>query len=80
MSVIPAIPTSPTKSAPPDTGPLKPKERTKPKPGMSLFAPKIVRRAARDALVKTNPRHQVRNPVMFVVLVGSVWTTVLFVR
>ncbi|MDQ1415055.1 MAG: potassium-transporting ATPase ATP-binding subunit, partial [Acidimicrobiaceae bacterium] len=35
---------------------------------------------ARDALVKTNPRHQVRNPVMFVVLVGSVWTTVLFVR
>jgi K+-transporting ATPase ATPase B chain len=80
MSVIPAIPTSPTESAPPDTRPPKPKERTKPKPGVSLFAPKIVRRAARDALVKTNPRHQVRNPVMFVVLVGSVWTTVLFVR
>jgi len=45
-----------------------------------LFDPPIVRRAARDALAKTvNLRHMVRNPVMFVVLVGSVLTTVVLV-
>ena len=38
----------------------------------SLFNPAIVRRAATDALRKLDPRHQVRNPVMFVVEVGSV--------
>ena len=37
-----------------------------------LFDPPIVRRATRDAFVKLDPRHMVRNPVMFVVLVGSV--------
>lgn len=45
-----------------------------------LFDPPIVRRAAIDALRKLNPRHQVRNPVMFVVLVGSVLTTLLFIQ
>src|SRR3984893_8931734 len=61
---------------PPETRP--PKVRTK--PGASLFEPAIVRRAIGDAFVKLDPRQQVRNPVMFVVLVGSVWTTVLFFR
>jgi K+-transporting ATPase ATPase B chain len=42
-----------------------------------LFDPPIVRRALRDAFVKLNPRHMVRNPVMFVVLVGSVLTTLV---
>ena len=32
-----------------------------------------------DALRKLSPRHQVRNPVMFVVLIGAVLTTLLFV-
>ncbi|HVZ48047.1 MAG TPA: potassium-transporting ATPase subunit KdpB [Gemmatimonadaceae bacterium] len=45
-----------------------------------LFDPPIVRRAAIDAFVKLNPRHKVRNPVMFVVLVGSVLTTLVLVR
>ena len=44
----------------------------------SLFEPTIVRRAIVDSFTKLNPRTQVRNPVMFVVLIGSVWTTVLF--
>src|ERR1700758_679891 len=44
----------------------------------SLFEPAIVRRAIRDSFTKLNPRTQARNPVMFVVLIGSVWTTVLF--
>src|SRR5579864_3014170 len=46
----------------------------------SLFEPAIVRRAILDSFTKLNPRTQARNPVMFVVLVGSVWTTVLFFR
>ncbi len=47
----------------------------------ALFDPPIVRRAIRDAFVKTgNPRHMVRNPVMFVVLIGSVLTTLVLVR
>ena len=46
----------------------------------SLFDPAIVRRALRDAFIKLNPRTEARNPIMFIVLVGSVWTTVLFLR
>ena len=42
-----------------------------------LFEPRIIRGAAIDALRKLDPRHQARNPVMFVVLVGSALTTVL---
>jgi potassium-transporting ATPase ATP-binding subunit len=46
----------------------------------SLFDPAIARRAALDAVRKLSPRVQLRNPVMFVVLVGSVLTTLVFVR
>ena len=45
-----------------------------------LFDPPIVRRAAKDAFLKLAPAHMVRNPVMFVVLVGSVFTTFALVR
>ena len=45
-----------------------------------LFDPPIVRRAALDAFRKLDPRHMVRNPVMFVVLLGSVLTTLVLVR
>ena len=40
---------------------------------------KIVRRAIVDSFVKLNPRHMMGNPVMFVVEVGSVITTVLLI-
>ena len=43
-----------------------------------LFDAAIVKRAALDALKKLDPRHQVRNPVMFVVEIGSLFTTGLF--
>ena len=43
----------------------------------SLFDAKIVRRAAVDALSKLNPRVMMRNPVMFVVEIGSVLTTAM---
>jgi len=42
-----------------------------------LFDPPIVRRASLEALRKLDPRVQLRNPVMFVVLVTAVLTTVL---
>lgn len=40
-----------------------------------LFDPQIVRGALIASLKKLDPRHQLRNPVMFTVLVGSVLTT-----
>ena len=43
----------------------------------SLFDGKIVRRAAVDALVKLKPTAMMKNPVMFVVEIGSVLTTLL---
>jgi potassium-transporting ATPase ATP-binding subunit len=46
----------------------------------SLFDPTIVSAAVVDSFRKLRPRTQARNPVMFVVLVGSVLTTILFVR
>src|SRR5579872_1135906 len=41
---------------------------------------KIVRRALWDSLLKLNPRKMMGNPVMFVVEIGSVITTVLLFR
>ena len=46
----------------------------------SLWNTAIVRRAAVDALRKLNPATMMRNPVMFVVEVGSVLTAALLLR
>jgi K+-transporting ATPase ATPase B chain len=43
---------------------------------VSLFGRDIVRRALLDSLVKLDPRVQVRNPVMFVVEIGALITTI----
>ncbi|MGH9084528.1 MAG: potassium-transporting ATPase subunit KdpB [Acidimicrobiales bacterium] len=56
------------------------KARTRPAGARSLLEPAIVRRALRDSIVKLDPRLMVRNPVMFVVELGSVLTTLLFLR
>ncbi|MCC6585949.1 MAG: potassium-transporting ATPase subunit KdpB [Bryobacterales bacterium] len=45
-----------------------------------LLEGRILRMAVVEALWKLDPRHQVRNPVMFVVFVGSLLTTVLGVQ
>jgi len=50
------------------------------RPPRKLFEGAIVRRAAVAALLKLDPRHQLKNPVMFVVEVGSLLTTLLFVQ
>ena len=42
----------------------------------SLFDRQILRRALFDAVKKLDPRVQIKNPVMFVVLVGSVVTLI----
>src|SRR5437588_11373085 len=44
-----------------------------------LFDPPIVRRAIKDAFTKLDPRQVARNPVMFVVDVGSILTTALII-
>ncbi len=41
---------------------------------------KLYKRAVTDAFIKLNPRHMVRNPVMFVVEAGSLLTTLLWVQ
>ena len=53
---------------------------TMPAKARPLFDSPIVKRAALAAFRKLDPRHLVRNPVMFTVLVGSVLTTGLGVR
>ncbi|GMU24800.1 MAG: potassium-transporting ATPase ATP-binding subunit [Phycisphaerae bacterium] len=45
---------------------------------ISLFEPRIIRRAIRESFVKLDPRTQVRNPVMFVVEVVAAITTLLW--
>jgi K+-transporting ATPase ATPase B chain len=46
----------------------------------SLFEPAILRQAVSDAFRKLHPRHQIKNPVMFVVWAGSIVTTLLFAQ
>src|SRR5213593_1491860 len=46
----------------------------------SLFDATIVRQAIVDSFRKLTPRRQVRNPGMFVVYVGSILTTLLWVQ
>jgi K+-transporting ATPase ATPase B chain len=68
---------SPVASRPPSEQVPEPavfgKRKTRP-----LFESHIVKRAIGDSFAKLDPRHQLRNPVMFVVEVGSVLTTALF--
>jgi K+-transporting ATPase ATPase B chain len=47
---------------------------------ISIWDPAIIRQAVVDSFRKLDPRIQVRNPVMFIVEVGSLITTVIWVR
>jgi K+-transporting ATPase ATPase B chain len=47
---------------------------------LPLFDPALLNSAALDALRKLSPRVQIRNPVMFVVYVGSILTSILFLE
>src|SRR5499433_4249804 len=46
----------------------------------SLFDLPILRQAVIDSFRKLTPQRQVRNPVMFVVYVGSILTTLLWIQ
>jgi K+-transporting ATPase ATPase B chain len=54
---------------------IQPRAKARP-----LFDPPIVRQAVLDSFRKLDPRRQVRNPVMFVVFVGSILTTLLWLQ
>jgi K+-transporting ATPase ATPase B chain len=71
MSTADTIEVPPAESRPP-------KVRKRPSGASSLFDPAIMRRAVGDSFRKLNPRQMARNPVMFIVEVGSVLTTILF--
>jgi len=57
-----------------DVTSLIPKKAPRARP---LFDPPIVKRAMRDSFAKLNPRLMMKNPVMFVVEVGALMTTIL---
>src|SRR5213596_1695008 len=54
--------------------------KTRRKGTISIWDPKIIRAAIPASFQKLDPRVQVKNPVMFVVEIGSVITTIEFVR
>jgi K+-transporting ATPase ATPase B chain len=47
---------------------------------VSAFNRAIITRAILDSFKKLNPAHQIKNPVMFVVLVGSILTSGLYIH
>ena len=66
---VPALPVLPDETRPP---------KVRVRPAAALLDPAILRTAVWQALVKLNPRSMIRIPVMFLVEVGSVITTVEF--
>ena len=49
-------------------------------PVASMFAPELVKPAIRDSFAKLAPAQQLRNPVMFVVYVGAILITGLWIQ
>lgn len=47
---------------------------------MSMFDPKLIKPAIISSFIKLSPQTQWRNPVMFVVYIGSILTTLLFLQ
>jgi K+-transporting ATPase ATPase B chain len=79
--VLPGEPEAPTTSGPRPGRLGSPVAKARrPRGAASLFDPAITRRAVVDSFKKLDPRVQARNPVMFVVEVGSLITTIEWVR
>ncbi len=47
---------------------------------MSAFEPRLLRQAGVDSVRKLSPRSMIRNPVLFVVWVGSILTSLIWLR
>ena len=73
MATLQEIPTSQLPAVRVGHSPMKPRKK-------AVWEWKIVRRAVWDAFVKLNPRKMMGNPVMFVVEIGSVITTLLLLK
>jgi K+-transporting ATPase ATPase B chain len=54
--------------------------KTKNQSGSAIFDRQILLNAIKDSLRKLNPKTQLKNPVMFVVFIGSILTTILFFK
>jgi len=72
-TLTPETPQPSSQQRPPTTRRRQPASR-------SIFDPALVRTAIRDAVRKLDPRTMARNPVMFIVEIGSLLTTILFLR
>ncbi|MDV3132024.1 potassium-transporting ATPase subunit KdpB [Mycobacterium sp. 29Ha] len=62
-----------------DTVPAQPKQHAPRRVQGGLLDPKMLWKSMPDALRKLDPRTLWRNPVMFIVEIGAVWSTVLAV-
>src|SRR5262252_4041451 len=76
MSTAPLLREIPSHLREPVPGPPEMKRQKK----LSLFDRAILRRALLDSFVKLAPRRMMKNPVMFLVEVGAVLTTILLLR
>ena len=47
---------------------------------ISLWDLDIIKSAIENAFLKLSPTHQIHNPIMFAVLIGSLLTTGLFIQ
>ena len=75
----PSRPGADLSAAPPAAPSPSPGGSDSPRQARPLFEAAILRGAVKDAFLKLDPRRMVKNPVMFVVEVGSAFTAVLFV-
>ena len=60
--------------------PSAPETPEKRQPATSAWTPEIIKGAFVGSFTKLDPRLQARNPVMFVVEVGAVITTAVFIK
>src|SRR6187401_3282533 len=61
-----------------DSGEVSPKPEGR--RGISIWDPRIVQQAIADSFRKLDPRIQIKNPVMFIVEVGSLVTTMVWIQ
>ena len=50
------------------------------KQNISLFNKKIFLQAAKDSVIKLNPALLIKNPVIFIVAIGSLLTTIIVLQ
>src|ERR1700722_12010642 len=69
-----------TLTPPTDPSPAAPAQPARRERSARLFDGAIIRRAVLESFLKLTPRQMVKAPVLFVVYIGSIWSTVIFLR